>query len=245
MTLIGLLLIGRRLGLPAPLGATMAAVWAWWTGAMYVIWQGFPEPLLIGFLTLSVAALVGTPKRGVLGGVLLGLSIATKQFGLAMLPFLLVSRHGRRAFVAAVLTVLVIVAPFALWHTREFLEGTFWSQLSEPGRDYSLNLLVWPGGRLDPPYLPILVVALIAGSLVTRRFQGVDVDAAWLAGSATLLLIAFLANRIAFVNYYSLLMLVLLVLAMVLSPRVPDVPRLDPPVTRPKLWSRPHGPSRA
>ena len=44
----------------------------------------------------------------------------------------------------------------------------------------------------------------------------VDVDAGWLAGSATLLLIAFLANHIAFVNYYSILMLVLLILVTVL-----------------------------
>ena len=72
-----------------------------------------------------------------------------------------------------------------------------------------------------------------------------DVDAGWLAGSATLLLIAFLANRIAFVNYYSMLMLLLLLLAIVLSPRVPGVPRLDPPVTSPTRWSHPHGPARA
>ena len=47
-----------------------------------------------------------------------------------------------------------------------------------------------------------------------------DADAGWLAGSATLLLIAFLANRIAFVNYYSMVMLLLLLLVAVLSARL-------------------------
>ena len=38
----------------------MAALWAWWGGGLYIAWQGFPEPLLLGFLTLGVAASVGT-----------------------------------------------------------------------------------------------------------------------------------------------------------------------------------------
>ncbi len=46
-------------------------------------------------------------------------------------------------------------------------------------------------------------------------------DAGWVAGSTTLLLIAFLANRIAFVNYYSLVMLLLLLLVTLLSARLP------------------------
>jgi len=245
MTLAGLLLIGRRLRLPAVVGATMAAVWAWWAGAMYVTWQGFPEPLLIGFLTLSVAALVGAPKHGVLGGVLLGLSVATKQFAIAMLPFLLLSRHGRRVFAVAVVTAAGLIIPFGLWHTGEFLEGTFWSQLAEPGRPYSLNLLIWPSVRFDPPYLPILVAAVVAGWLVSRRVGQVDEDAGWLAGSATLLLIAFLANHIAFVNYYSIVMLVLLLLVLVLAADAPDVARSDAPATSPTVRPHPYGSAHA
>jgi len=241
MTLLGLLLLARRLRLPLVLGATMAAIWAWWTGGLYVTWQGFPEPLLVGFLTLSVAVLVGPRRHGILGGVLLGLSVATKQFALAMLPFLLRNRHGRRVFSAAVVTSVLLTAPFALWHSPEFLEGTFWSQLAEPGRDYALNLLIWPGFRLDPPYLPILATGLVAGWLVSRRVGQVDEDAGWLAGSATLLLIAFLANHIAFVNYYSMLMLVLLLLALVLAANAPDVARPDPPATSPTVRPHPHG----
>ena len=220
MTIVGILVLAHRLRAPAPLGPTVAALWAWWAGGLYVVWQGFPEPLLLGFLTLGVAALVGPQRHELAAGVLVGLSVATKQFGVAVLPFLLLSRHGRKVAVIAVVTAVVIVAPFGLWHTREFLEGTFWSQLAEPGRDYSLNLLVWPSVRLDPPYVPILVVAMVAGWWVSRRYERVDADAGWVAGSTTLLLIAFLANRIAFVNYYSLVMLLLLLLVTLLSARL-------------------------
>ena len=224
MTIAGILVLAYRLRAPALLGPTLAALWAWWGGGLYIAWQGFPEPLLLGTFTLGVAASVGPARHPIVAGVLIGLSAATKQFAVAMLPFLLLSRSNRKVFVTAVVTAIVIVGPFALWHPREFLEGTFWSLLAEPGRDYSLNLLVWPNMRLDPPYVPILMAALFAGWLVCRRFARVDVDAGWLAGSATLLLIAFLANRIAFVNYYALVMLLLLLLVTVLSARVPREP---------------------
>jgi len=142
--------------------------------------------------------------------------VATKQFGVAALPYLVRSRHGRRILMVAIVTAALLVAPFALWHTTEFLEGSFWSLLDTPGRDYALDLLVWPTGRIDLPYLPMLAVALGAGWLVARRFDAAGPDASWIAGSTSLLLLAFLANRIAFVNYYAMVMLFLLVLVTIL-----------------------------
>lgn len=216
LTILGLLALARRSGAPAMVGPIMAALWAWWGGAFFDAWQGFPEPILLGLLTCGVALSVGSPRRRVLAGILIGCAVATKQFGVAALPYLVRDRGGRRMLLVAVATAAAIVVPFLLWHPTEFLEGSLWSLLETPGRDYALNLLVWPTGRIDLPYLPILGVALIVGWLVARRFDAAGADASWLAGSTSLLLIAFLANRIAFVNYYAIVMLFLLLLITVL-----------------------------
>ena len=136
------------------LGLALAAMAAWWSGGFYVTWQDFTEPILIGFLVLGAAELAAPTSRWLSGGILLGLAAATKQFGLGLLPFLpLQTRSGRRALAAAIVTWLVAVVPFALWHAPEFAEGAFLSHIREPGRVYALNLLNWPGMHLEVPLL--------------------------------------------------------------------------------------------
>ena len=215
LTVAGILIFANRAGAARHLGLAMAALWAWWAGGFYVAWQDFPEPILIGLTVVAAAALVGPRPRSVMGGLLLGLSAATKQFGLGLLPFLpWRSNSGRRALLVATVTWLVSVIPFALWHTPEFLEGTFLSHLTEPGRAYALNLLNWPGFSLDLPLILVFPLAIVFGWLCQRR-QRLPV-AAWLAGSGGLLLLAFVLNRIAFVNYYAipLALILLLILAL-------------------------------
>ena len=88
MVIAALPLFARRVGASTRAGLALAAVWAWWAAGFYIIWQGFPEPILIGFAALAAAALAGERPRTVLGGVLVGLAAATKQFGLGLIPFL-------------------------------------------------------------------------------------------------------------------------------------------------------------
>ena len=97
MVIAALPLFARRVGASTRAGLALAAVWAWWAAGLYIVWQGFPEPILIGFAALAAAALAGERPRTVLGGVLVGLAAATKQFGLGLIPFLPLGRGGWRA----------------------------------------------------------------------------------------------------------------------------------------------------
>lgn len=213
MTVVGLAVAGHRMAVPRPLGLTLAALWTWSSGGLYVVWQGFPEPILTGFLALGTASMVGPRPWPRLAGVLLGLSLGTKQFGLGLLPFLGAKPKGRVALFAAVVVGLLCILPFAAWHPAEFAEGTFWSHLSEPGRPYALNLLSWPSLQLDVPPAICLGVALGVGWWSSRQVR--DGDGAWLAGSGALLLVAFALNRIAFVNYYAIPLVLTLLLVLV------------------------------
>ena len=135
--------------------------------------------------------------------MLLGLAAATKQFGLGLFPVLILPwRAGRTALVVGVVTWLILVVPFALWHTPQFLEGTFLSHLAEPGREYALNILNWPGINLDVPTWVALGAGLLAGAATTTRYAGPATR--WVAGSAALLFVAFVLIRIAFVDYYAI-----------------------------------------
>ena len=115
----------------------------------------------------------------------------------------------------ALATAALIMIPFALWHPGEFAAGAVWSHLAEPGRGYALNLLAWPTFQLDGPLIIVLPAALLVGAWTSRRF--LDDDRAWLAGSAGLLLFAFAFNRVAFVNYYSIPLVLILQLLLVLA----------------------------
>ena len=128
--ILGIILFARRVGASPRLGLTLAAMAAWWSGGFYVTWQDFTEPILIGFMVLGAAELAAPTSRWLSGGILLGLAAATKQFGLGLLPFLpWQTRSGRRALAAAIVTWLVAVVPFALWHAPEFAEGAFLSHI--------------------------------------------------------------------------------------------------------------------
>jgi len=222
MVVVALVVFARRVGAAAAAGLALAAVWVWWAAGLYIVWQGFPEPVLIGFAALAAAALAGEAPRTVLAGVLVGLAAATKQFGLGLIPFLPLRRGGWKAVVAAGITWLIVVVPFAAWHPERFFEGALFSLVREPARDYAFNVLNWPGISIDPPLVLVFVISLAFGWLCQRR-QDSPVGA-WLAGSVGLFLVAFALNRIAFVNYFAIPMALMLFLVLAYASGQPADP---------------------
>lgn len=217
MVVVALPLFARRVGASVRLGLALAAVWAWWAAGPYMVWQGFPEPVLIGLAALAAVALAGEAPRTALAGVLIGLAAATKQFGLGMIPFLPLRRGGWRAVFAAAATWAIVVVPFALWHPERFFKGALFSLLREPARDYAFNVLNWPGVSIDPPLALVFTISLVFGWLCQRR-QDSPVGA-WLAGSVGMFLVAFALNRIAYVNYFAIPMALMLFLILAYAGR--------------------------
>jgi hypothetical protein len=221
MVVVAFVLFARRTGASMRTGLALAAVWVWWAGGLYIVWQGFPEPVLIGCAALAAGGLAGATPRTVLAGVLVGLAAATKQFGLGLIPFLPLGHGGWKAVIAAGVTWAIVVVPFALWHPDRFFEGALFSLAREPARDYAFNVLNWPGISIDPPLVLVFVISLVFGWLCQRR-QDSPIDA-WLAGSVGLFLVAFALNRIAFVNYFAIPMALMLFLILSYTGRrLPD-----------------------
>lgn len=217
MVVVAFVLFARRIRASTRTGLALAAVWVWWAAGLYIVWQGFPEPILIGFAALAAAALAGDAPRSVVAGVLVGLAAATKQFGLGLIPFLPLGRRGWKAVVAAGVTWVIVVVPFALWHPDRFFEGALFSLVREPARDYAFNVLNWPGLSIDPPLVLVFFVSLAFGWLCQRRQE--SPVGAWLAGSVGLFLVAFALNRIAFVNYFAIPMALMLFLILAYAGR--------------------------
>jgi hypothetical protein len=178
---------------PRVVGLAGSAMWAWHSGALYVTWQGFPEPVLIAFSLLAMAILCSRAPAWVAGAAM-GLAVATKQFGAAILvTALAMGPRGRDVAAVAGATALAVILPFAVSHPVDFVNGTLVSLAAEPGRPHALNL-----SGLSLLAVPL---ALLGTFLALRGWQ--HPLFAWSAAASLLLLAAFAFNPIAFVNYYA------------------------------------------
>jgi uncharacterized membrane protein len=188
-------------------------------------WQSLPEPAVIAFAALGVAAITRNGNRGRLAGVALGLAVATKQLGLGLIPLLPLTRDRHRwmTFLVAGAVSAAILLPFLALNPSAFLLGSVSSHVVEPARDYAVNLLDPLPGVLPRLNVPLVVTGLLAlglGLLVRLRWP--DAIDGWLAGSVILLTVAFSFIGISFVNYYQIPLALLLVLIMVPDGFVPE-----------------------
>jgi hypothetical protein len=215
---------GRRLGV-LERGLALGAIWVWTTGALFVTGQAFYDGLIVALAAGALVVFIAWPRRVWVAGVLIGVGAGLKQFGLGFIPYLPVRSPGAPvAALAAVISAVVIVAPFVLWDASALAAGTAFSHIREPARAFALNLLVLPDGRsIVPMPLPVaLALAAVASWWAGRQWIGrrwADSISRWLAGSATLFLVAFVLNGIAFVNYYLLVIGAWLMLLLVADRR--------------------------
>lgn len=213
-----LVVIGRSMWPGTRVGLALAVLWLWSLAGLFITWQGFPEPIVVATVALAVVALVRPRPLPVLAGVFIGLAIATKQFGLGLIPFLPFSGRTMRwrTLPAALIGAAAWIAPFWLWRPDAFVHGSIVSLLDAPGRAFSLNLLEpLPGvlPRLHVAFAAAAALGLILGGLVQWRWQ--SPVASWLAGTAMFLLTVFLLNEIGFVNYYQLVLGLLALVVLV------------------------------
>lgn len=178
--------------------------------------QAFTEPVSVALLACGVLAL--TKRRPVLGAVLLGLLLASKQYFLVVLPLMFLLRPWltRRSVVAGLTAAAVVTLPFVLLDPVAFLEAVTGVQAA-PLRHDSVSLLVaavdamsWP-----PPgtYAVLPIVAGLLAALVLARYAP-RTPAAFAAAVGLTLLVTILLSKQAFTNYYFMASSALLVAAI-------------------------------
>jgi hypothetical protein len=190
-----------------------AAVYATHPAAVLVERGPFLEPLLnLCCLCLAWVWLAGAERRGwhtILAGVLCGLAISVKAWGVFWLAACVLSgsRHRSRsdlmAFVAiAAMTCLVLCAPLALAAPMSFFSQVFSFHLHRPP-DGPLPRLDRPGAALWM-HGQLLKSALVAGGLILALTGSRDAsrkDARFFAAAFILILAAFLVSSAYWAQY--------------------------------------------
>ncbi len=185
----------------APLAATMLLTTP---RGLFVVEQGWTEPITIFLVALTTFLLVEGPVRASWSA---GLMMATKQYlpftGLAVLRTLLLDR--RRWGVALFWIVLMGAActlPFALWHPNSFMRAVVWLQTLEPFRTDSLSFLIWADrngyGRGSFIWAVGAAVTAAIVSLVTTR----NTPSGFATSTSLTMFAMFALGSKAFCNYY-------------------------------------------
>jgi hypothetical protein len=211
---------GRR-RLDSFAGAAIGAMWLWSGAGLFVIWQGFPEPLMTALLIAgAVCSRSHVPRAGLASGILVGLGAAAKQFG-ALPVLLLVARRGRARSIGltALTTASLVVLPFLIANPARFLAGTVGFNINQPLRSFALNLIpllrIFGPGTSVPPIVAVVAGTLAGLGVAWRRRSSTD----WVEATVVGLMVFFVLGTISFVNYYEVpLGLLLLVGAFELKP---------------------------
>ncbi len=216
---------------PSKLSTTAAALFLFTPRSIFVLEQGWTEPMLL----LSIAAVGFTALRFPKAlPYAAGVMLASKQYAFLMAPaFLLLPQVNkeratligfawRAVAVAAALTV-----PFLLWDPKGFVHSIFMVQLGLPFRNDSLNFSAWwvQRGGTPPPGILGWLMLLPAYAALWWRAPRTAGGFAITAGSIMLSFVIF--NRQAFCNYYFLILGALLVGAAFSFPLDDDAQRID------------------
>ena len=190
----------------ARIGLAAAALFLLTPRILFVLEQGWTEPLALGLLALTVLAAHRTPKAL---PFVFGLLLATKQYlvlaaplALLLLPRPLSWRQVARFYVTAGLTAAVTILPFFLVGPGKFFASVVAFEGKQPFRADSLSVMAWlahVGGPLLPEWLPFLLVLPV---IALALWRGPRTPAGFAAGSALVFLVFFAFAKQAFANYY-------------------------------------------
>jgi hypothetical protein len=200
--------------------------------ATFVLEQAWNESL-IGSAFLLFLLLATQGARALLGGLALGLFLASKQYSVVVLPLLWPRRAIPRSYwLPAAIVVALVMVPFAAWGLSDFLEDVVLFQLRQPARPDAMSLpalLQWATGIRLPGLLAVLAASL---ALVFWWPRVVAEPRCLALAAACVYGVFFIAAKQAFCNYYYFLGIVVLAAAAMTpadyrprkgDPRVPPV----------------------
>lgn len=194
---------------PSPLALVAAAMFLFTPRAFFVLEQSWTEPFVVLALSLTVFCACRFPR---LAPYALGMLLSTKQYVLLVLPLVplllptplkaadLVKLVGRAVAVAVIVNV-----PFLLWDARALYHCLVTFQVQAPFRGDALTYLAWLSRRATPIGVtgwPGFV--LVAPAIALTLWRTPRTPSGFAAGVAFVLLAFFAFNKMAFANYYYL-----------------------------------------
>jgi hypothetical protein len=186
--------------------ATAAAAVYWFSPRIFfVLEQGWTEPEVVMLLSASVFAACRAPRLLPLS---LGLLLCSKQYAFFVVPFVFMLerkpsiKSSLLLLVKAGAVALVVTLPFVLWNVHAFMNSVVMLQLKQPLRPDALSYLVW--STVDGvPRLPLWTsFAMIVPAVALALLRAPRTPAGFAASSALVFFAFFSFAKLAFCNYY-------------------------------------------
>lgn len=175
--------------------------------SLYILEQSYIEPIILGLL--CILAYFWSKRKYVWVGAMLGIIIAVKQY-LFILPLLLLkikldNRSKSYLLASLILAFIIIIGPFLLWNPKDFIHDVVGLQLDGPPRYEGLTVFSFLRDQFNIAYSKIVSSIIIGGVGLLIMFRKIrSIDSTYLYFSY-FLLVFFLFNKWAFVNYYYLI----------------------------------------
>jgi len=182
------------------------ALFLWLTPKLFlIIEQAWIDPVGLALVCLAVWA--HAARRPALAALLFGLAFGSKQTMIWLIPLVgVLVGFSRRQWFLALGVAAATVLPFVLWDSRSLYSATVTFVNDLPTRSDALTLLNWyyfVGGPPPAPWpgpLGAILVVVWAIRLVPRSISSFTATAALTYG------LFFALNKIAFANYYFLVL---------------------------------------
>jgi hypothetical protein len=204
--------LARRCGHPPRVALGLAVLEIVHPRGALVLEQAWTESLIGSAFLLLLLVLVGRP-RVLLGGAVLGVFLASKQYSVVILPLLLLRRVVPRSYRGPALAVVAAVTvPFLVWGVSDFLDDVVLFQLRQPARDDAMSLpglVQWSTGVRLPGFIAVVAAT---GALAFWWRKVTDARRLPLA-AACVYGVFFLTAKQSFCNYYYFLGIVVLAAA--------------------------------
>ncbi len=180
----------------------------------FIVEESYIEPMIIFLLTLSLY-LLRTRKYAV-SAIIIGLLLAAKQYSILFIPFIFrlsVLKNRLRLLIGSTIVAVVIISPFFLWNTKEFISDVLLFQAVYPARYDGLTFFSLLYRIFHIPYaslVSLFIIGIIFFMLIRKKTTSFS---ALVSCLFFFFFTFFYFNKWAFVNYYyfisSLLILVM------------------------------------
>jgi hypothetical protein len=198
---------------PGPFGPLAAAIFFFTPRSLFVIEQGWTEPLAALMFAGVVFCACRFPKAMPYA---LGLLFAVKQYFVLLAPLVVLLMPGpfawlpfRRVMVKAVIVAAVLTVPFFLWDPGAFWRSVVEFQGRQPFRIDALSFVAATAENGQPTMPLWLAFPAAIPGVMFALFRGPKTPAGFAAGSALTFLLFFAFAKQAFCNYYFLIVCML------------------------------------